>query len=94
MMIYLVQGTTGEYSDRVEWCVCAYPTRAQAELHQKKLEDFLTRTKGLTGTRLNYEGRVALYAMPEAQALDPGMRIDGWGCDYEVIEVPLRESVP
>lgn len=38
--LYVVIGTSGEYSDRVWWCHCAYATMAEAEAevaHQKAL---------------------------------------------------------
>ena len=33
MKIYIVRGPTGEYSDRSEWVVCAYPNKRDAEKH-------------------------------------------------------------
>ena len=33
MTIYVVFGTCGEYSDRREWAVCWYPSKAEAAAH-------------------------------------------------------------
>lgn len=31
--IYIVTGTQGEYEDRRDWTICAYPSKALAEMH-------------------------------------------------------------
>ena len=39
--IYIVCGTTGEYSDRREWFVAAYRNRVRAEQHIANLDTWL-----------------------------------------------------
>lgn len=36
MKIWIVEGSTGEYSDRTDWVVCAYRTEEQAQEHAWK----------------------------------------------------------
>jgi len=40
MIIYVVQGCCGEYSDRVEWLVCAYAEEHLAKTHVKAADLF------------------------------------------------------
>ena len=37
-MIYILQGTSGNYEERYEWIVCAYQDRAAATAHTKKAQ--------------------------------------------------------
>lgn len=36
MKIYIVQGTTGEYSDRTDWIVCAFKDKKAADQRARK----------------------------------------------------------
>jgi hypothetical protein len=39
--IHVVSGTTGEYSDRSEWVVCAYTSEADARAHIVKATEWV-----------------------------------------------------
>ena len=86
--IYIVFGTTGEYSDRTEWPVAAYADKAQAETHVTLAESW-ERLNGRDYSRLAYDRRSQLV-----NPYDPGYTRDYTGTSYSVGEVPLRTEVP
>jgi hypothetical protein len=52
--IYLVEGSTGEYSNRDTWMVKAFTSKAKAEELVKVLDDWLRANQVYyTGTRYN-----------------------------------------
>ena len=38
MIIYIVEGTTGEYDDRIDWPVCSYTEKQLANIHAEKAQ--------------------------------------------------------
>lgn len=52
--VYLVMGSTGEYSDRTEWCVAVYTNREQAELHAKLAYEHLKQFCEARGIGVKY----------------------------------------
>jgi hypothetical protein len=50
--IYVVQGTTGEYSDRTDWMVRAYNTMEEAKEEVTRLSDLL---RSLGGYKFNMD---------------------------------------
>jgi hypothetical protein len=79
MKIYIVEGSTGEYSDRQDWIVCAYQSKEKAEEHADKAEH---RAKEMLPKRYsNFEGQ---------NEFDPHMRMDYTGTEYYVIETELK----
>lgn len=96
--VFVLVGATGEYSDRSDWYVAAYLDKAQAERHQRQLEEYVSRAgvamNEKSNLRLDYEERDAFLARPETKAIDPQMRIDYTGVAYFLVAVPLREVAP
>lgn len=84
MKIYLVEGSTGEYSDASDWIVCAYKSKEKAEEHAGNAE---RRAKELADTR---ESRYHVHA--GSNEFDLHMRMDYTGTWYHVIEVELIEA--
>lgn len=80
--LYLVVGSTGEYSDRVEWFVAAYADQAKAETHA-----LLAKAFGATCRREH--GRYD-YANP----YDKQFQLDYTGTDYYVADIEMRDDVP
>jgi hypothetical protein len=87
--IFIVRGTTGEYSDQRSWLVAAYrdetlanihadTAAAKARAHEKKTE------------RYSHDDGLA-----EAMgAWDPDAKMDYAGTDYHVLPVTLRTKLP
>jgi hypothetical protein len=61
MMIYIVQGTSGEYSDRTEWVVCAWSNEEVAKDHI---------------TALTSRFRELKAQLSDSDAVEAAMRVD------------------
>ena len=46
MKIWIVEGSTGEYSDRTEWAVCAYKSEGNAQAKVLELEALISSFTG------------------------------------------------
>lgn len=78
--LYVVTGTTGEYSDRSEWLVRAYLSETEAEAHAEKAG---AKAAELFATRSN-----KYRSPPEgSNEHDPRMQMDYTGTTYFVQEV-------
>lgn len=92
--MFIVIGTTGEYSDRKEWLVAAYWEQDKATEHAARAK---RRTAEIVG---RFDGRwEALDAKMDGDAeaanqWDKDWDSDYTGTDYVVAEVPLLEAVP
>jgi hypothetical protein len=87
-VIYVIEGTTGEYSDHSEWFVCAYHSRERAEEHARKA---MLRAKEIRGP----VGSLFHYHVPRGvNEFDPEMQMDYTGTDYNVCEVEVRDEPP
>ena len=84
-LIYVVFGTTGEYSDRTEWLIKAFTTEEAAkELVAKATQ----RANELIATAPNR------YSIKEgSNEFDPGMQVDYTGTSYfyEKVELDRKE---
>lgn len=98
--IYVVQGSTGEYSDRTDWIVCAFEDKEQAATYEQDLTDlsvkYANRSKSLTPVKSylltysdpsDFESKVMFQQLKE---LDPKFEMDYTGTYYTVTEVELR----
>lgn len=86
--VYLVVGSTGEYSDHTQWTVCAYGDAEQAELHVAALRKAVEGLKGhWRHEDEEDEGEVKAEAI--RRTLDPSCDVDCTGVFYEVHEVDL-----
>lgn len=90
MKIYVVIGTTGEYSDRNEWVVCAYTDEDKAKTHIIKAEEF-ARVKFLE--RSSAEDWQA-WCTSLRTPLDPQMDMFYTGTSYYYVETDIRAEVP
>jgi len=83
--IWIVEGTTGVYSDASYWTVCAYKTKEQAEEHARNA---MLRGKEIQKANPGYnhwdENRVR-------NEFDPEMRLDYTGTEYYTVECVLRD---
>lgn len=89
--VYLVTGSTGEYSDHSEWVVAAYPYFEQAEQHAKLANDQL-REAGLhadAGRVNRSEGKEFVGKF----SLDRDCHIDYTGTVYVVQVIPMVAHV-
>ncbi len=81
MKIYIVEGTTGEHSDRTDWVVCAYKSKKRAEDHVRKA---MLRAKEIEQTRENR------YSVPVGiNEFDKHMRMDYTGTEYYTVTCEL-----
>ena len=84
--IYVVHGSTGEYSDRSEWFVIAYRDRARADKHADD---------ATVWAKQNERAFMQCTPPPEGNPVnpfDPHMAMDYTGTDYYVDEVELAED--
>lgn len=83
--VYVVMGTTGEYSDRNEWPVAAYMTEGQAakRIVEQKRKAQEVRASG----RDRHDTGWTEWSRNETG--DPGFQMDYTGTDYFMMEVDL-----
>ena len=81
--IWIVEGTTGEYSDRSDWVVCAYQSEQKAEEH---VRNAMLRAKEIQSTRPSrYD------VVKGINEFDPKMQMDYTGTEYYTVECDLRD---
>lgn len=83
--IYIVEGNTGEYSDRTNWMVKAFLKQESAERFRDKLDNKL---KELNFDNLNYDE--SGKASEEMRELDPEFK-DYGSSHYVLLTVDLCE---
>lgn len=88
--IYVVEGSTGEYSDHCEWPVRAF-------VSEKKAKEFVERVSAEYRKLVNKYGnaREARFKMMEKDIknpLDPNMQIDYTGTNYNYFSIDLDEK--
>ena len=80
--IYVVEGTTGEYSDSMDWPVMAYRDEEAAKAHVVRATE---RAKEIEVSRADR------YNVPEgANEHDPHMLMDYTGTHYNYYAVELK----
>ena len=96
-LIYVVQGSTGEYSDRTDWLVCAFEDKEQATTYEQDLTDLSNKYyKGLESASFPYyasredltEDLKEVYT--KLLFFDPKFQMDYTGTSYWVKEIELR----
>lgn len=92
--LFVVGGQSGEYSDRSEWTVGAFLSRAAADKKEAECTDFARkhRVHRDQPDACNYEEREVFLASVRDGSLvapDPAIRVDYTGSDYCVYEMPL-----
>jgi hypothetical protein len=83
--IYLVLGTTGEYSDHTEWNVAAYTEKTAAEEHARLLNEWVKGTDVFDFDARKDKAQKCPY--------DPMCEIDYTGTEYVVMEISLFRHV-
>lgn len=99
MKIYIVMGTTGEYSDRSEWPVVAYQDEAMAQAHvlaataeASRIQAALAATD--SASRYTEEGRAQYLEIMKSSPYDPDLYIDYTGTSYYVMGAELQTALP
>ena len=83
--IYVVMGTTGEYSDRTEWTIAAYSDEEEAKKHvELATERALIEEANSEINGWDYQPK---------NDYDTGMQIDYTGTGYYINEVELFVDV-
>jgi len=86
IQVHVVMGSTGEYSDRTQWAVCAYQDKMRADQHADlaKIE-----------AHKMEKARTSRYSVVEGKNMyDPHMQMSYTGTDYYVISVDLFDAIP
>jgi hypothetical protein len=83
MKIYIVEGTTGEYSDRQDWTVCAYRSEKKAEDH---VRNAMLRAKEIEKSREDQ-----YHVAAGVNEFDPDMRMDYTGTEHYTVECELKD---
>lgn len=89
MTIYIVMGKTGEYSDRSEWPVVAYPSYSEAQTHVT----LATEQARLIESKRENDWEYIDEDQTEKNIYDPKMRMDYNGTRYYIMEVDLLDSM-
>jgi len=86
MTIYVVQGSTGEYSDHVEWLVKAFYQEKQAQDFVNELD----KVADMINERIKKQGFIQYYSNKDNfNPLDPQFRVDYTGTNYTYYPVEL-----
>lgn len=85
MRIYIIQGATGEYSDRAEWLVGAFKNEDEAKKFVIEAEE-ISRVHFI-----NYKASESKfkYSNNATSHLDPQFKLDYTGTFYNIIETEL-----
>lgn len=84
--VFIVTGSTGEYSDRRDWTVAAYLSEKQAQAHCLALEEWLRVNK----MHMDSPDLADWQARDMGCPLDPAFSCDYTGTRYWVAGVPLH----
>jgi hypothetical protein len=83
-------GSTGEYSDRIEWPVMAFTSEAAAQAHITALDVRMQQMpQKWRDDRWDHDTEITAYMAP----LDPGFRLDYTGTIYLYYEVKVAPAV-
>jgi hypothetical protein len=93
-MIYVVRGSTGEYSDRTEWPVCAFDEQWKAERFVLQIETEIRKVES-AGIEPYRMGTGAIHALlDQIRKFDPNARLDYTGLTYWVESVEVLDGIP
>lgn len=87
--IWMVGGTTGEYSDRTEWVVDAWRSEAEAQARVKFLTEEMQRL-GITGSEPDRYEDSHEARRKEMRKHDRGFHDDYTGTSYYLCEMELK----
>jgi hypothetical protein len=88
--IYVVMGSTGEFSDRTEWPLRAYRSEAAAQAEVERMHhEINVRIGGRSRHDLRWEERDGIEK--EMKQLDPQFEMDYTGTHYFIYTVTLAD---
>ncbi len=87
--IWIVEGSTGEYSDHCYWQVCAFSDENKAKEFVGELNNFCIE-HGCDANRGDY-GDLSYTERENFCPLDPGFRCDYTGTNYYCFSLELRD---
>lgn len=89
--VWVVQGSTGEYSDHIEWLVCGFSNEKSARELCERLSalgrEAENQSREKTNSRHDWDEQPAGI---ELKSLDPKCYIDYTGLIYTAFEVEIR----
>lgn len=59
--IYIISGSVGEYSSRVEWCVAAFSSESEAEKNAQALRQIMDYNKKFMSVRYDQINRISKF---------------------------------
>lgn len=90
--VYIIVGTTGEYSDHTQWNVATYIDKDQAQIHLERLNEQIKSLKldreSNNRPKRSYSDRKQERTKIE-RTLDPNITVDYTGVSYGIEEVEL-----
>ena len=86
--IWVVFGSTGEYSDRSEWMVAGYTTKEAAEQHRDACRKWYDDNGGVELRHTYWRDNA------QKNPLDPDMSVDYTGTAWDVFPLTLYDAVP
>lgn len=87
--VYIVMGSTGEYSDNREWPVLAYVDEAEAKAHVARCDEWLL----ANGCHMNSDRSVSWHDRSRLKnPHDESMDVDYTGTRYYVMPVRLADG--
>lgn len=86
-MIYLVEGSTGEYSDRRDWIARAFHSQAEAEAEVARLHTLMEQIGVNGGEYMDWDEREKRAEVMRKH--DRGFDLDYTGTRYHVVETEL-----
>ena len=86
IQVYVVIGSTGEYSDYMQWYVCAYQDKSRADKHAQAAYD--------EAVKIDKERKSRYHSPTRTNPYDPKMRMDYTGTKYCVDAVDLLDAIP
>jgi hypothetical protein len=86
--IWMVGGTTGEYSDRTEWVVDAWRSEQEAKDRVQELTRLMQEIGVPRGGFMQYEERGPKE--DEMRKHDPAFQCDYTGSEYYICELELK----
>lgn len=90
--LYIVMGTCGEYSDRLEWPVAAYRDGQTAMLHAVLAERYAK--KAYAEREQDPYNYTYVEALAKSNVYDPAMQFAYTGTTYFLRVVELRTELP
>jgi hypothetical protein len=90
-----VRGTTGEYSDRTEWSVCAFDEEWKAQRFVEQIETEIRKIEAAGIELYGIHSALHMALAEQIKRFDPALsRIDYTGVRYWVESVDVLDGIP